>query len=55
MREISWHAERPLDAALLNEQGKAEPAPSIDRSNQTSDHARLNIEMAIEWAHLGGD
>ena len=55
MHEVSWHAERPLDTAFLKEQGKVERTPSSDGSKQASDHAALSLEMAVEWAHLGGD
>lgn len=55
MRKPDGSAERRLDASVLNEQRKADQSSSTDRSNQTSDLLRLNIEMAVEWAHLGGD
>jgi hypothetical protein len=55
MHNVNWCAQRPLDATSLNEQGIMEQVSSTDRSNETSNHVRLSIEMAVEWAHLGGD
>ena len=55
MHDVNWHAERISDATRLNEQAIVDPLSSIDRSTQTVDPLRLSIEMAIEWAHLGGD
>jgi hypothetical protein len=44
-----------LDATILNEQRRVDRSPSTDESNPPSDQLPLNIEMAVEWAHLGGD
>ena len=55
MHNVNWYAQRPLDAASLNEQGIMEQVSSTDREKETSDPARLRMEMAVEWAHLGGD
>lgn len=53
MHDVNWHAE--LDATNVNEQAIVDPSSSIDRSTQTFDPLRLSMEMAVEWAHLGGD
>jgi hypothetical protein len=59
MHEVNCHFERPLDAASLaaslNEQGIVEGVSSIDSSKETCRHERLSVEIAVEWAHLGGD
>jgi hypothetical protein len=47
--------DRPLDAASLNEQGIVDHVPSAESSSQASDDLRFHVEMAVEWAHLGGD
>ena len=55
MDNVNWYAQQPLDATSLNEQGIMEQVSSTHRSKEVSDHDRLSMEMAVEWAHLGGD
>jgi hypothetical protein len=59
MHEVNCHAERPLDAASLaaslDEEGIVERMSSTDTTRETCRHERLSVEIAIEWAHLGGD
>lgn len=55
MHTSNGPAERAVDAAFLNEQESVTVLASSDRSDHTSDHLRRSIEMAVEWAHLGGD
>ena len=55
MHNVNWYAQRPLDASSLNEQEIMEQVSCTDRPKETSDPARLRMEMAVEWAHLGGD
>jgi len=52
MHNANWYAQRPLDATSLNEQGITE---QVSFTEETSDHVRFSMEMAVEWAHLGGD
>ena len=47
------HVERPLDAASLNEQGTVERVSFGDTTKERCE--RLSLEIAVEWAHLGGD
>lgn len=54
MHTMTGSAE-PTMAATLLQQDSVNPLSSPDRSDQTSDHLRRSIEMAVEWAHLGGD
>jgi hypothetical protein len=53
MHEIDYHVERPLDAASLNEQGIVERVSFADTTKERRE--RLSLEIAVEWAHLGGD
>ncbi len=55
MHNLNRHVERPLGAASSNEPKVVEQVCSTDRSKETSEQVRLSMEMAIEWAHLGGD
>jgi hypothetical protein len=55
MRQLNGAAERTFDPGVLNEKGIADRSSTNDTSKSTSDHVLLNVEMAIEWAHLGGD
>jgi hypothetical protein len=55
MHNVTWYAQRPLDASSLNEHGIVKQVSSTDGSKESSDHVRLRMEMAVEWAHLGGD
>ena len=55
MHNVNWYAQRPLDATSLTDQGIIEQVSSTDRSKDISDPFRLTMEMAVEWAHLGGD
>jgi len=55
MHILNGSAERTIDATLWNEQDIVDPLSSPDSSDQTSDRLRRSIEMAVEWAHLGGD
>lgn len=55
MHILNGSAERTIDATFWNEPERVDPLPSPDRPDQTSDRLRRSIEMAVEWAHLGGD
>jgi hypothetical protein len=54
MYTLKGSTERGSEAAGANQQ-TVDQSSSTDGSNQTSDPLRLSIEMAVEWAHLGGD
>ena len=57
MREVNCLVQRPLDAASLaaspNEHATA--LSSDDIKQQMCRQDRLSVEIAVEWAHLGGD
>jgi hypothetical protein len=56
MRQVAGPAEGASDSgALLKEKGFADRSSSNDTSKPSADHVLLDVEMAIEWAHLGGD
>ena len=61
MHKANCHAEWPLDAAMLgaspNEEGQGmmERVSSDDALRQMCRQQRLSVEIAVEWAHLGGD
>jgi hypothetical protein len=56
MRQVNGPTDRTFDAGvLLNEKSIVDRSSTNDTSKPTSDHVLLNVEMAIEWAHLGGD
>ena len=55
MQKINGSAERTLDASTLNQQRILDRSTPTEVSGGPPDPLRLNIEMAIEWAHLGGD
>lgn len=58
MHEINGN-ERPLDAASLvssrNEQEIVKRVSFTETSKEICRHERLRMEIAVEWAHLGGD
>lgn len=54
MHNVIWPMEHTFDAACFNEQDIMEYTGSSERTSQAADQV-LTIEMAIEWAHLGGD
>ena len=54
MHNAIWPMEHTLDAACLNEQEIMDHSYLSARTPQAADQV-LTIEMAIEWAHLGGD
>jgi hypothetical protein len=53
MHEVDYHVDRPLDAASLNEHGIVERVSFADTTKERRE--RLSLEIAVEWAHLGGD
>lgn len=57
MREVNCHVQCPLDAASLpaspNEQESV--MSSDDIGQPVCGQERLSVEIAVEWAHLGGD
>jgi hypothetical protein len=55
MHEINCNVERPLDAAFLNEQEIVKRVSFADTPKEICRHERLSVEIAVEWAHLGGD
>ena len=59
MHEINCNVERPLDAAplaaSLNEQEIVKRVSFTDTPKEICRHERLSLEVAVEWAHLGGD
>jgi hypothetical protein len=55
MHNINRYVERPSDAGCLYEQGIVEAVSPTERSTETSDQVHFTVEMAVEWAHLGGD
>ena len=59
MHEVNCRVERPLDAASLAtpliEQGIVEHVSSDDTWKEMCRFERLSMEIAVEWAHLGGD
>jgi hypothetical protein len=42
-------------AVVTDEQTRGNQSPATDGSNRRSEYLRPSIEMAVEWAHLGGD
>jgi hypothetical protein len=48
-------ADRTGEAAFWNEPAIMESGSFMETSTQTADRLRVNLEMAVEWAHLGGD
>ncbi|HKY73466.1 MAG TPA: hypothetical protein VJL88_16210 [Nitrospira sp.] len=55
MRQPNGATERTFDPGVLNEKGFVDRSSTNETSKPASDHVLLNVEMAIEWAHLGGD
>jgi hypothetical protein len=55
MRKKNMPAEPAFEATVDDEQARTNQSLSTDRSNRPSEHSRPSIEMAVEWAHLGGD
>ena len=55
MHRANGPAERTFDSAFSKEQVNVDRSSPTDTSKEPSDHSRLNLEVAIEWAHLGGD
>ncbi|HEY9529367.1 MAG TPA: hypothetical protein VIR02_19910 [Anaerolineales bacterium] len=47
--------EKRFDNAQSGEQGKIEPLPALDSVQQLPQVAPWNVELAMEWAWLGGD
>lgn len=54
MREVNCHVQRHLDAGSVvaspNEQAAALSSDDLENRQE-----RLSVELAVEWAHLGGD
>ena len=48
-------SEQKFDSPLHGEQGKIEPLPALDSVQQLPQVAPWNVELAMEWALLGGD
>lgn len=55
MHHVNNTAERIVDATFWCEPSIVDGGSSIEASTQTADRPRVTLEMAIEWAHLGGD
>lgn len=47
--------EKKFDSAQSGEQGKIDPHPALDSVQQLPQVAPMNVELAMEWALLGGD
>jgi hypothetical protein len=47
--------EKRFDSAQSGEQGRIEPIPALDSVPQLPQVAPWNVELAMEWALLGGD
>ncbi|HEX6950597.1 MAG TPA: hypothetical protein VF127_13430 [Nitrospira sp.] len=47
--------EKRFDSAQSVEQGRIEPIPALDSVQQLPQVAPWNVELAMEWALLGGD
>jgi hypothetical protein len=56
MHKKHMPAEPAFEATVLDdEQARTNQLLSTDGSNRPSEYSRPSIEMAVEWAHLGGD
>jgi hypothetical protein len=56
MHKENMPAEPAFEATVLDdEQARTNQSLSSDRLNRPSEYSRPSIEMAVEWAHLGGD
>jgi hypothetical protein len=56
MHKKNMPTEPAFEATVLDEkQASMNQSLSSDRSNRPSEYSRPSIEMAVEWAHLGGD
>jgi hypothetical protein len=59
MQETNCNVERPLDVASLpaslSEEGIVKRVSLTHTSKEICRHERLSLEIAVEWAHLGGD
>lgn len=56
MRHVTGPAEGTSDSEVLRkEKGFVDRSSTNDTSKPSADQVLLDVEMAIEWAHLGGD
>ena len=55
MPHISEFMEPASDGEPCREQDIFEAISTFDRLNETSDRMQWNVELAREWAFLGGD
>lgn len=58
MHKKNMPSEPAFESAVLDdEQASTNQSVSLstERSNRPSEYSRPSIEMAVEWAHLGGD
>ena len=55
MQDTNTTVDRRFDAAFVGEQATLDRSSTGEPCRQASDSLRLNLEVAIEWAHLGGD
>ena len=55
MPQTSELMEPAFDGEPRHEQELFEAIPPLNRVNQTSDRVQWNVELAREWAFLGGD
>jgi hypothetical protein len=55
MPQMSAFLEPGFDSARQREQERIEAKLPVDRGAQTPEAVRWDIELAREWASLGGD
>jgi hypothetical protein len=55
MPQMSAFVEPGSDSARQREQERIEVKVPVDRGTQTPEAVRWDVELAREWAFLGGD
>ena len=56
MHQVTGPVEGTSDSGVLRkEKGFVDRSSTNDMSKPSADPVLLDVEMAIEWAHLGGD
>lgn len=55
MPQISELIEPAFDGEPRHDQDMLEAISTLGRTNKTSDRMQWNVELAREWAFLGGD
>ncbi|MET0517184.1 MAG: hypothetical protein ABW047_17860 [Nitrospiraceae bacterium] len=53
MHNVTWYAQRPLDASSLNEHGIVKQVSSTDGSKESSDHVASGWRWRLSGLTLG--